>query len=65
MRLDLAPVVLARQAQHPQLVLVEMHMGRLHEQPAVDVARFRVQAAGRAGVIAVEPVKQQPEVVGA
>ena len=64
-RLHLAPVVLAGEAQHQQILLVQVHLGGLLEQSAVHVPGLRIQAARRASALAVEPGEELTEIVGA
>jgi len=64
-RLDLAPVVFARESQGDQLVLLEMQTGRIFEQSAVDVARIRVHASAGSRAGPIEPLEQRAEIIGA
>ncbi len=52
-------------AEHALLVGSEVYVRRLLEQPAVDVAGARVEAARRSVAGAVEPLEQPAEVIGA
>jgi hypothetical protein len=52
-------------AQRDELVLLEVDLGGLVEEPAVDVPRLGVQAARGPRARAVEPLEQLAQVVGA
>src|ERR1035441_7835489 len=64
-RLDLAPVVLAGVTQDAQLLLIEMDTSWVLKQRTVDVSSRRVEPAGGARTIAVEPLEQLAQVIGA